>query len=83
MPVATTVPTSSLEFGNRIDAELYRPALRESFEKIFQTGFAVKRLILLCYKRSAPQKGQLGSRSRMWRAMAMRSVAMEAGLCRA
>ena len=40
-------------------------------------------LVLLCYKRSAPQKGQPGSWLRMWRAIAMRSVAIEAGLCRA
>ena len=40
-------------------------------------------LVLLCYKRSTPQKGQLGSWLRMWWAIAKRSVAMEAGLCRA
>ena len=40
-------------------------------------------LVLLCYKRRTPQKGQPGSCRRIWRAMAMRSVAMDAGLCRA
>ncbi len=39
-------------------------------------------LILLCYKKRTPQKGQPGSWRRMWRATAMRSVAIEAGLCR-
>ena len=52
MPVTTTVPVSSLEFGNRIDAELYRPALRKSFAKLFKAGFAVKRLGRLCAIRS-------------------------------
>ena len=40
-------------------------------------------LVLLCYKRRTPQNGQLGSWFKMWRARAMRSVAMDAGLCRA
>ena len=45
--------------------------------------FFIILLVLLCYKRSAPQNGQPGSWLRMWRAMAIRSVAMDAGLCRA
>lgn len=52
MAVVTTVATSSLEFGNRIDAELYRPSLRRSFEKIFTTGFEVARLRSVCTIRS-------------------------------
>jgi hypothetical protein len=40
-------------------------------------------LVLLCYKRRTPQKRHAESWLRMWRAMAMRSVAMDAGLCRA
>lgn len=52
MAVVTTVPTSSLEFGNRIDAELYRPSLRQSFERLFQTGFLVTRLRRVCIIRS-------------------------------
>src|SRR5579863_6107522 len=45
-------------------------------------AFFNKLLVLLCYKKGAPQKGQLESwRSRM-RAMAFRRVAMEQGLCR-
>jgi hypothetical protein len=50
-----------------------------------ETGIILDKLvvlILLCYKRRMPQKGQPGSCPRIWRAMAMRSVAMEAGLCR-
>jgi type I restriction enzyme S subunit len=39
-------------------------------------------LILLCYKRSAQQKGQRGSLASSLRAMSSRSVAMEWGLCR-
>ena len=42
----------------------------------------VNRLVLLCYKKGAPQKGQLGScRSRI-RAMIWRRVATDQGLCR-
>lgn len=52
MVVVNTVLTSDLEFGNRIDAELYRASLRESFEKIFQTGFQVTRLRRACIIRS-------------------------------
>ena len=39
-------------------------------------------LILLCYKNEALQKGQRESCLSRWRAMAMRSVAIEWGLCR-
>lgn len=39
-------------------------------------------LVLLCYKRSAQQKGQQGSLASRPRAMSSRSVAMEWGLCR-
>lgn len=52
MAVVTTVDTSSLEFGNRFDAELYRPSLRESFEAMFRSGFAVTRLRRVCSIRS-------------------------------
>ncbi|MBV2186757.1 MAG: hypothetical protein KUL88_19720 [Rhizobium sp.] len=52
MAVVTSVPTSALEFGNRIDAELYRPSLRQSFERIFQTGLPVTRLRRVCIIRS-------------------------------
>lgn len=52
MAVVNTVLTSDLEFGNRIDAELYRASLQESFEKIFQTGFPVTRLRRTCIIRS-------------------------------
>lgn len=52
MAVVNSVPTSALEFGNRIDAELYSPSLRQSFEKIFQTGFPVTRLRRICIIRS-------------------------------
>ncbi len=52
MAVINTVLTSDLEFGNRIDAELYRSSLRKSFEKIFQTGLPVTRLRRVCTIRS-------------------------------
>ena len=39
-------------------------------------------LILLCYKRREPQKGQHGSCWSRARAILMRSVAMDCGLCR-
>lgn len=52
MAVINTVLTSDLEFGNRIDAELYRSSLRTSFEKIFQTGLPVTRLRRVCTIRS-------------------------------
>src|SRR2546427_3854919 len=39
-------------------------------------------LILLCYKKGAPQKGQPESCRRRARAMVCRSVAMDQGLCR-
>ncbi|HRF71459.1 MAG TPA: restriction endonuclease subunit S [Accumulibacter sp.] len=52
MAIVTTVPASALEFGNRIDAELYRPSLRRSFEKIFRTGLPVKHLRQVCMIRS-------------------------------
>ncbi len=52
MAVVNSVPTSALEFGNRIDAELYRPSLRQSFERIFQTGLPVTRLRRVCIVRS-------------------------------
>jgi hypothetical protein len=40
------------------------------------------RLVLLCYKRSAPQNGQRGSCRIRKPAISLRSVAMERGLCR-
>lgn len=52
MAVVTTVTTSALEFGNRFDAELYCPSLRESFEQIFRSSFAVTRLRRVCTIRS-------------------------------
>lgn len=52
MAVVTTLQASALEFGNRIDAELYRPSLRQSFEKIFKTGWPVTRLQRVCIIRS-------------------------------
>lgn len=52
MAVVTTVPTSALEFGNRIDAELYRPSLRDSFNKMFRTGLPVTKLRKICTIRS-------------------------------
>lgn len=52
MAVVTTVDTSSLEFGNRFDAELYRPSLRDSFEQIRRSRFAVTRLRRVCTIRS-------------------------------
>src|SRR4051812_34906823 len=39
-------------------------------------------LVLLCYKRRAQQKGQCGSWVRRKRAILIRRVATEAGLCR-
>jgi restriction endonuclease S subunit len=48
MAVWFTEPISALEFGNRIDAELYRPSLRQSFERMFQTGLPVTRLRRVC-----------------------------------
>jgi hypothetical protein len=39
-------------------------------------------LVLLCYKRLEQQKGQQGSRPSRARAILMRSVAMDCGLCR-
>src|SRR5258708_6164548 len=39
-------------------------------------------LVLLCYKRRTPQKGQWGSCCIRWRAIWMRRVAIDAGLCR-
>ena len=52
MAVVTSVQTSALEFGNRIDAELYRPSLRQSFERIFQTDLPVTHLRRVCIIRS-------------------------------
>lgn len=40
------------------------------------------RLVLLCYKRSAPQKGQRQIWRSSERASSMRKVAIECGLCR-
>ena len=42
----------------------------------------VTRLVLLCYKRRAQQKGHCGSWVRRKRAILLRRVAIEAGLCR-
>jgi hypothetical protein len=42
----------------------------------------LKPLVLLCYKRLEQQKGQQGSRPSRARAIRMRSVAMDCGLCR-
>ena len=52
-------------------------------ERKLEPNTVIQHLVLLCYKRSAPQNGQPGSWLRIWRAMAIRSVAMDAGLCRA
>jgi pimeloyl-ACP methyl ester carboxylesterase len=41
-----------------------------------------ERLVLLCYKNGAPQKGQPESCRSRTRAMVCRSVAMDQGLCR-
>jgi hypothetical protein len=45
-------------------------------------GFHYYRLVLLCYKRFVPQKGQQGSCRIKKPAIVRRSVAMECGLCR-
>ena len=39
-------------------------------------------LVLLCYKRNDPQKGHHGSCARRCRAMVMRRVVIDCGLCR-
>jgi type I restriction enzyme M protein len=52
MAVITTVCASALEFGNRIDAELYKPSLRTSFKMLFRTGVALERLRRVCTIRS-------------------------------
>jgi hypothetical protein len=56
--------------------EPYMPGLRTC------NGGAYDLLVLLCYKRSAQQKGQRGNLASRLRAMRSRSVAMEWGLCR-
>ncbi len=52
MAVVTTVNASSLEFGNRIDAELYRPSLRKSFQNLERSGYALMKIRNLCNIRS-------------------------------
>ena len=52
-------------------------------ETSFRDGFNLDTLlVLLCYKRSAPQKGQRESCRIRKPAISLRSVAMERGLCR-
>lgn len=52
MAVTTIVNISDFEFGNRIDAELYRPSLRYSFDILHQTSFELARLRRTCIIRS-------------------------------
>ena len=47
-----------------------------------QIEFFRSLLVLLCYKKGAPQKGQPGSCRSKARAMVCRRVAMDQGLCR-
>ena len=48
----------------------------------FTFAFLLRHLVLLCYKRRVQQKGQCGSWVRRKRAILIRRVAIEAGLCR-
>ena len=52
MAVTNIISRACFEFGNRFDAELYRPELRESLKKISNSGFAVIALNKLCIIRS-------------------------------
>jgi restriction endonuclease S subunit len=52
MVVTTIVNISDFEFGNRIDAELYRPSLRHSFDILNRTNFELIRLRRTCIIRS-------------------------------
>lgn len=52
MAVTHIVTTSSFEFGNRIDAELYQTRLKVSYNKISKLGFEIKPLKSLCIIRS-------------------------------
>ena len=50
--------------------------------RVVADPFLGRLLVLLCYKKGAPQKGQPESCRSRTRAMVCRSVAMEQGLCR-
>jgi hypothetical protein len=91
-------PISDIAFTPAVKAAQEQRGSRKSYEKVEQRGswndvvtpdlaeFIAQRdsfyLVLLCYKLSAQQKGQQGSRPSRQRAIRMRSVAIECGLCR-
>lgn len=52
MASVTTVNRADLEFGNRFDAELYRPSLRDSFVLMQQTKLPMMQLGDICLIRS-------------------------------
>lgn len=52
MAITFAVRISEFEFGNRFDAELYRPSLRESFDSLNRTKYELKRLHSACLIRS-------------------------------
>jgi type I restriction enzyme M protein len=52
MSVIYQIKSSGLEFGNRIDAELYNPRLRVSFQKLLDSAYNSKPLRSLCQIRS-------------------------------
>lgn len=52
MAIKTTVRLSELEFGNRIDGELYNPSLKMTFQKLFKSNFQLKKLRQTCIIKS-------------------------------
>jgi hypothetical protein len=52
MPLTFVISSSDLEFVNRLDAELYRPHLKESYNHLIGSRIPLSRLRKLCLIRS-------------------------------
>lgn len=52
MAICNTITIKDLEFYNRIDAELYNPSLKKSFELLYKCGYEIYRLKDFCIIRS-------------------------------
>ena len=62
--------------------ERYAPFDKGSVELTLRYNDCIRGLVLLCYKSNTPQRGQKGSWEDKRRAILMRKVAIEFGLCR-
>lgn len=52
MAITNIINLSELEFGNRIDGEIYNPRLKVSKTQLLKTGFAIKKLKETCIIKS-------------------------------